>query len=151
MLLSGTMKVFLFALLFSLSAFAQDSRGSTWVRSQWNDKLTGDLVVAFRLSPQADDSGRQPYIGITCDPAGRVFTYVYFTDDAVHIDAQYSNVSSMFYPTEVRYRADANKVKADAVTVRPDFRTINIDQRILYALTGGHRSRSAFHPIAATW
>jgi hypothetical protein len=44
----------------------------------------------------------------------------------------------MFYPTTVEYRADASKVKQDAVTVRSDFRTINIDQRILNAVTGGH-------------
>ena len=70
MLFSGTMKVILLTLLFSLSALAQDSRGSTWVRNQWSDKLTGDTVVGFQLSPKADDSGRRPYIGITCNRAG---------------------------------------------------------------------------------
>jgi hypothetical protein len=130
------MKLMLFLTLFCLPAFAQE--GSGWVRSQFTDKLTGDLVASYQLLPQPDGSGRKPYIGITCDQTGKRFTYGYFTDEMVHINAEYASLGSMYYPTTVEYRADSSKVRRDSVTVRSDFRTINIDGPILSGLSASH-------------
>lgn len=135
------MKVALLALLFSMTAFAQDAG---WVRSQWNDKLTGNPVVSYQLFPQSDGSGRKPYIGITCDQVGKRFTYGYFTDELVNINAQYASLSSMYYPATVQYRADSSKVKTDSVTVRPDFQTINLDQSMMASLSGGREFAISF-------
>lgn len=135
------MKIALLALLFSVGALAQDSG---WVRSQWNDKLTGNAVVAYQLTPQPDGSGRKPWIGITCDQAAQRFTYGYFTDEMVSIDAQYANVSTLYYPATVQYRSDSAKVKQDAITVRSDFRTINLDDGMFRALTSGSEFAISF-------
>jgi hypothetical protein len=136
------MKVALLLAFCSLPAAAQDSK---WVRNQFTDKLTGGAVTSYQLFAEPDaNSARKPYIGITCDQADRRFTYGYFTDEMVYVDAQYSSVSSMYYPTTVKYRSDSAKPKSDNVTVRPDFRTINIDQGMLVALSGGKEFAVSF-------
>jgi hypothetical protein len=135
------MKKLALLLLFALPAFSQDSK---WVRSQFPDKLTGNMVTAYQLFPDPDGSGRKPYIGITCDQADKRFAYGYFTDDAVAINAQYSNLSTQYYPTTVSYRADSAKPKQDSVTVRADFRTINLDQGILLAVSSGSEFALSF-------
>lgn len=136
------MKSALFALLFTITAFAQDGTG--WVRQQWNDKLTGNSVVGYQLFPQPDGSGRKPYISITCDQAGKRFTYGYFTDEMVSLNVQAVSLSSMYYPTTIEYRADSSKVKTDSVTVRSDFQTINLDQSMMMGLSGGHEFAISF-------
>lgn len=134
------MKTLVVMLFCSLSAFAQNG----WVRDQWNDKLTGNPVVSYHLDAQPDGTGRKPYVAITCDQAGRRFSYGYFTDEMVYVDGQYSSVSELYYPTTVKYRADTGKPKSDYLTVRPDFRTINLDQGLLLALTGGREVAISF-------
>lgn len=131
----------LIAFMFSMSAFAQDAG---WVRSQWNDKLTGDPVVSYQLFPRPDGSTRKPYIGITCDQMARIFSYGYFTDEMVNINSQYASLSTTYYPTTVQYRSDSSKVKTDSVTVRSDFRTINLDQSMVSALSGGQEFAISF-------
>lgn len=136
------MKKFAIALVFSLPALAQSGAG--WIRGQYVDKLTGNIVTTYQLPADPDGSNRKPYIAMTCDLAAKRFTYGYFTDEMVAVDPRFASVSSTYYPTMVSYRADSNKPKKDDVTVRPDFRTINIDQGILMAASGGSEFAISF-------
>jgi hypothetical protein len=133
-----------FALLLFALPIVSIAQESKWVRTQFNDKLTGDTVTSYQLFAEPDGSARRPYIGITCDLARERFAYGYFTDEMVAVNSEYAHVSTQYYPTLVSYRSDSAKPKRDNVTVRPDFRTINLDQGILLAISRGSEFAISF-------
>jgi hypothetical protein len=133
------MKACLFCLLAlcSLPGICQNWAASPWTRLQTVDKLSGDQIVTYSLAAQPDgNSPRSAFIAAACNKTTGRSSYVYFTDDMVHVDAGFAHPDTMYYPTTIRYR-DSSKVRSAATTVRADFRSINLDPEFMAYFTNG--------------
>jgi hypothetical protein len=128
------MKSFLIVLLFALPAFSQDSN---WIRTESVNKLTGHSQTTYSVSAKMDSgNARKPFIAIVCSKEDKRYTYRFFADDTVHVEADVSNPATNFYQTQILYRADSTSPKTIGVVVWPDFASIDLNQGMLAALSG---------------
>jgi hypothetical protein len=123
-----------FLLTASISCYAQTS--TKWVRAQYVDVASGDLVTTFRLDAQPDMAGaRKPYLLISCDPHSKRYSGSYYTDIGVSVDKKHRGSDGEFIAVDLEFSGETTGPKRERTDTEPDFKTIQLDRSVLEAIS----------------
>jgi hypothetical protein len=103
-----------------------------WIRSQFNDAASGDLVTTYRLDANPDPGGsRKPYLLITCDPHGKRYSDSYYTDAPMALDTRHRDSDGAYLAVNLEFRGESTKPKTERRDTGPGLKTIELDSSVM--------------------